>query len=62
MSNEKTETKINAFERDMAEVLNKHGLDAYAGMPDYILAQYITNALGALKMAHKANEKHRGLI
>ena len=54
-----TESKINAFERDLADVLNKHGLDNYAGMPDYILAQYVTNALGALKLANKENERHK---
>lgn len=51
-------SKLADFERDIAKVLNKHGVDAQAKTPDYILAAYVTTCIAALKSASVAQAAH----
>lgn len=51
-------SKLSDFEKDIASVLNKHGIDAQAKTPDYILAAYVTTCIAALKSAKVAQAAH----
>ena len=51
-------SKIKDFENDIAEVINKHGLDKFANMPDYVLAKYVTTCLASLKTANEEKRLH----
>lgn len=51
-------SKMAEFERDIAFVINKHGIDSFANMPDFILAHYITTCLAALKRANEEKQLH----
>lgn len=53
--------KLDDLERDIAAVINKHGLDSLINMPDYVIAQYMTTAVGALNTARHMNKKHKEL-
>jgi hypothetical protein len=50
--------KLEIFEKEIAEVLNKHGIDSQTKTPDFILASYITKCIAALKAAKIAQETH----
>jgi hypothetical protein len=54
--------KIDEVEKDIAEVLNKHGLDSLTQTPDFILASYIVTCIAALKSAKVAEASHKILI
>ena len=45
--------KVNfsEFEKELAELLNRHGMDSHIGMAAHVLADMITDQLGALRMA-----------
>lgn len=51
-------SKLEAFEKEIASVLNKHGVDSQTKTPDFILASYITTCIAALKAAKLAQEAH----
>ena len=38
----------NKLRQDLAKVLNSHSVDAELGIPDYLLAKYVTNQLDQL--------------
>jgi hypothetical protein len=38
----------NKLRQDLAKVLNSHSIDAQLGIPDYLLAKYLTNQLDQL--------------
>lgn len=44
-------SKLEEFEKDMAAVINKHGLDGACDTPDYVLAEMISTYLGTVKRA-----------
>lgn len=44
-------SKLKEFEKDMASVLNKHGLDSMCDTPDDVLAEMISTYLGTIKKA-----------
>lgn len=50
--------KLDDLEKDLAEVLNRHGIDASAKVPDYILASYVVTCIAALKSAKVAQVAH----
>ena len=52
-------SKLAEFEKDIAEVINKHGLDNFANTPDFILAKYVTTCLAALKTANEEKRLHK---
>lgn len=52
--------KLKNLERELAEVINRNGLDNAIGMPDYVIAEYMVTAASALKKAHVANKAHEG--
>lgn len=51
-------SKLKELEKDIAEVLNKHGIDSFTKTPDYILASYVVTCLSALKTAKVAQAAH----
>lgn len=52
-------SKLDDLERDLAAVLNKHGVDNMVGMPDFIVASYCVTCISALKSAHVKNTVHK---
>lgn len=44
-----------AFNEELAGVLNRHSLDAYCGVPDYLLASFVVSVLRGLR---KMNWNH----
>lgn len=54
-------SNLDDFERDIAEVVNRHGLDNKIGIPDYILAKYVTTTIAALNTANVEikSERHQ---
>lgn len=53
--------EINDFERELAEVLNRYGIDQVFGTPDYILAAYINNSLNSILNFQKSKELYNHL-
>ena len=51
--------QLEQLEKDLAEVVNKHGLDNLVGMPDHVIAEFIVTSVSALKKAHKKNEAEK---
>jgi hypothetical protein len=49
--NKTGQEKHEAFTRELAVVINKHGVDSELGIPDYILCVYVTNTLLSLRQA-----------
>ena len=49
---------INEFEKDIAEVMQKHDLHKLTKTEPEILAQYVTTCIAALKSAKVAQEAH----
>lgn len=39
------------FQRDLAALINKHSLEQIANLPDYVLAEYLTQCLVAMNVA-----------
>ena len=46
--------------RDFADVINCHSLENRSNTPDFILAEYLMDALEAYERIHKANERWYG--
>jgi len=57
---EKHIERVNAVERGIAEVLNKHGVDNELCIPDYILSRYLMRQLNALSKVGNEIAKHTG--
>lgn len=53
-------SKLDALEKDLAEVLNRHGVDAMSNIPDYVLAKYIVSLIAAAKSLVIDIAKHKG--
>lgn len=47
-------SKLDALQKDLAEVLKKHGLEEFTGMKADTLADFTVTTLGSLKKAHLA--------
>lgn len=39
------------FQRELANLINKHSLERIANLPDYVLAEYLTQCLVAMNVA-----------
>lgn len=39
------------FQRELAQLINKHSLERVANLPDYVLAEYLTQCLVAMNVA-----------
>lgn len=39
------------FQRELAHLINKHSLERVANLPDYVLAEYLTQCLVAMNVA-----------
>ena len=48
---------MRTFEEELAEVINRHSVDAECNTPDYVLARYIKDILGAYSKSVKLREK-----
>lgn len=46
------------FEHDLTNVINKHGIDARAGVADYILAEMVSNCLKAVVRMNRQIDKN----
>ena len=44
------------FEKDLAALLNRHGVDNALGVPDYILAEYLRGAMFLAAHLHGRTE------
>jgi hypothetical protein len=52
-------SKLQEFEKDLAQVINRHSLDAYTGVADCVLAEYVMNCIEALQTANLKNWIHQ---
>lgn len=48
------------FEREIASVVNKHGVDNECGVPDYIIAAHVAASIRALRVSVLALRAHEG--
>lgn len=48
------------FEREMCSLINRHNRESGSNTPDYILASYLMQCLGAFEQASNAREKWYG--
>lgn len=55
-----TDEQPTEFERDIAEVINKHSRENESNTPDFILARYVVRALEAFEAASLHREKWFG--
>lgn len=46
-------SKLQEFEKDIADTIAKHNLDGFAEMHAQVLAKYVTTCIAALKSANK---------
>lgn len=49
-----------SFTRELAALINRHGLESISNTPDFILAQLLTDCLFAFDFAARAREKYYG--
>lgn len=49
-----------SFTEDLRQVINRHSAENISGTPDYILAEFLTNALKAYNEAVSARAEWRG--
>lgn len=47
------------FQQELAQLLNRHGLDNRLNIPDFVLAEIIASQLNALETAQKQLDKWR---
>ena len=50
--------KLSEFEKDIADVLKKHGVGALVKTHDEVLAIYVTTCIAALRSAKVAHSAH----
>lgn len=46
------------FQRELTDLLNIHGIDNLANVPDFILADHLVNCLLAFETAHRQVLRH----
>lgn len=54
------EEKKPTFKQELTGLINKHGKDGMAGTPDFILAEFLCQCLGAYTNATVRNETWHG--
>ena len=47
------------FEKEVEGLINKYGIDNFAEIPDFILAQYVVNSIKALAVAKKKDKYYK---
>lgn len=53
---------MTIFEKDLAALINKHGLDRDTDTSDFILAQFLNNCLSAWNVSTNARDVWRGRV
>ncbi len=51
---------MSEFERELANLINRHSMENASNTPDYILAQYLLGCLGAFTAATQQRETWYG--
>ena len=51
---------MSEFEKDLAELLNRHSLEHLSGSPDWLLAQYLAACLATFNFAIQQRENFYG--
>jgi hypothetical protein len=49
--------KTSAFERELAELLNKHSRESFSSTPDFLIARFLIGCLKSYETAMLANTK-----
>ena len=49
------------FEKELADLINRHSLEYTLAMPDFMLAKLLTNILKQMFIAHFDNDKWHGM-
>lgn len=49
------------FEKELADLINRHSLEYTLAMPDFMLAKLLTNILKQMFIAHFDNDKWHGI-
>lgn len=42
---------LELIEKELSELINRHGFDTFCNAPDFILAEYVVNCLATFKAA-----------
>lgn len=50
-------SKLEELEKELASVINRHGLDKLTNTPDFVLAKFISTSIGALKAANEESKR-----
>lgn len=53
-------TLADKFRNELEQLLNKHSLENNSNTPDFILAEYLVNCLGAFDLATEHREEWYG--
>ena len=56
----RTQAEREALERDLAEVLNRHGVENFSNTPDFLLAEYLVDCADAFAVASRRREQWYG--
>ena len=49
---------IKGFENDLKDLLNNYGIDDYLNIPDFILAEHITDVILSIGRLHNKTVEH----
>lgn len=60
MTDPKTEARLAAFEKDLANVINKHSMDTVFEMHNFVLADMIIAFMGTVSHAILAEKRLKG--
>ena len=55
---ESVDIELLSFKRELEKLINIHSIDAYMGIPDFILSQYMCNHLRELALLNEAVGQH----
>ena len=53
-------SRMDAFERDLEQLLNRHSMENDSSTPDFVLARYLVECLGAWNAAVGDRERWYG--
>ena len=49
---------MNTFEKELEDLLNKHGEDSKANVPNYLLANYLVRCLRTIQLLEAGIKKY----
>lgn len=49
------------FEKELRQLLNKHGVDSFAGIPDYILSEFVVDSIHNILQLTDSIKEYNGI-